>query len=87
MKELDEKIESLMYRGEHMIRHSGNGKNPVEMRSGYVCGKESSKNNIKHHIEGIHLDGISIPCNFCEKTSTSRYALAKHNSRFHRDSK
>ena len=85
MKALDEKIESSMCRSEHMI-----GQDPKRMEIAYickVCGKEGKKGNIKSHIEGIHLEGISFPCNFCKKTLTSRYSLGKHNSRFHVDSK
>ena len=54
IKELDEKIESLMCRGEHMIRNSAS-----TMTTAYVCnvcGKEGSKSHIKSHIEGIHLE-------------------------------
>ena len=83
MKELDEKIESLMYRGEHMIRHGA--KDMITAYVCKVCGKEGVKHNIKIHIEGIHLEGISIPCNFCEKTLGSRSSLRRHNYNFHRD--
>ena len=85
MKELDEKVESLMSRGEHMIRLAA--KKMTRAYACKVCGREGSKRNIKNHIEAIHLDGISIPCNLCEKTLTSRYSLGRHNSRVHRDSK
>ena len=64
MKDLEEKIESLMYQGENIIRHG------QQMKTAYVCkvyGKEAMKTNLISHIEGVHLDGISIPCNLCEK--------------------
>ena len=32
-----------------------------------VCGKEGLKQNIKEHIEGKHIEGISIPRNICGK--------------------
>ena len=33
-----------------------------------VCGKEDSKSYMKSHIESRHLEGVSIPCKFCEMT-------------------
>ena len=33
-----------------------------------VCGKEDSKSHMKSHIESRHLEGVSIPCKFCEMT-------------------
>ena len=51
------------------------------------CGNESRKLDIKNHIEGVHLEGISIPCNLCEKNFNSRYGLRKHNKRLHGDDK
>ena len=53
MKELDEKIKSLMRRGENMIMRGDK-----KRKSAYVCnvcGKEDSKCHIKSHIEGMHL--------------------------------
>ena len=48
-----------------------------------VCGKEAACGQIKDHIEANHLDGVSVPCNFCEKTFGSRSALKWHNNRKH----
>ena len=28
-----------------------------------VCGKEGKSGDIKNHIEAIHLEGVSVPCN------------------------
>ena len=33
-----------------------------------ICGKEGKSQHVKMHIEANHLEGISIPCNLCEKT-------------------
>ena len=33
-----------------------------------VCRKEDSKSHMKSHIESRHLEGISVPCKFCEMT-------------------
>ena len=78
MKELDEKIESLMYQGENMIKCTN------QMKRAYVCqvcGKEGLKHVIRDHIEANHLDGISVPCSICEKTSRSRNSLRTHTYR------
>ena len=69
MKELDEQIETMMRRGENKIK---DGPKMIKAYVCQVCGKESKKCNIKDHIEANHLEGISIPCNFCEKTFRSR---------------
>merc|ERR1712243_437962 len=49
-----------------------------------VCGKEDRNNHIKNHIEANHLEGISIPCNLCEKMFMSRNELTIHQRRFHK---
>ena len=48
-----------------------------------VCGKEETSMNMKSHIEANHLEGVTIPCNFCEKTFRSRHSLAMHIRRNH----
>ena len=66
MFELDKKIKSMMDKGENMIKHGAK-----KMEKCYVCkvcGKEGQKPVIKGHIEANHLEGISIPCNLCDKT-------------------
>ena len=52
-----------------------------------VCGKVDIMGNTKNHIESNHLEGVSIPCNFCETTFRSRNTLAKHTSRNHKNHK
>ena len=41
--------------------------------------------NMKRHIEAIHLEGVTSPCNLCEKTSRSRLALTMHMRKDHTD--
>jgi hypothetical protein len=50
-----------------------------------VCGKIENKDrfNMKNHIEGKHIEGVSHPCNLCGKTFRSRNSLAKHLPRCH----
>ena len=48
-----------------------------------VCGKEGMRNNLRMHIESNHLEGLSFPCNLCEKITRSRNALRKHKHDHH----
>ena len=75
MNELDEHIESMMGRGENIIQHGAKSKKACVCQ---VCGKEGLKWNIKDHIEANHIEGISIPCSFCEKSFRSRDSLRHH---------
>ena len=54
----------------------------------YVC-KYCSKSfnklfNVKEHVE-IHFEGLSFPCDLCEKTFRSRNSLRNHNARNHKN--
>ena len=81
MKDLDNKIKTLMSRGENMIK-KGNGM--IKAYVCQVCGKEGESMNIKSHIEAHHLERISIPCNLCGKPFRSRNTLSKHNFHNHK---
>ena len=86
LEALDEKVKSLMQRGEKMI---GNGKQadgrPKLATTFFckVCGKEGVVSHIRDHIEFNHLEGISIPCEYCEQVFRTRNYLRRHKSRFH----
>ena len=81
MKELGEQIETMIGRGENMVR--GSQKQMIKAFVCKVCGKEGQKTNIKDHIEANHIEGISIPCSLCEKTFRSRDSLRHHYKRSH----
>ena len=50
-----------------------------------VCGKTSGRKlHLGWHIES-HIEGLSFPCNECDKTFRSRCSLYSHFSRFHRN--
>ena len=49
-----------------------------------LCGKEDKSYNLKNHIEKNHLEGVSIPCNFCEKTFRCTKSLANHKNSSHK---
>ena len=90
LQALDEKIRSMMEKGEKMIPagKQANGKQKQAISwTCKVCGKEDKLANIKDHIEANHVEGISIPCDFCDKTFSSRAASRQHKSVSERISK
>ena len=78
MQKLDDQIKALMTKGSKKNMHG----QPIYVCN--VCGKESKQGNMKNHIEANHLEGISVPCNLCEKFFRSRNAKATHVSLLHR---
>ena len=68
-QELDEKLNSMMALGTNIIPDGPN--KTVKATICKVCGKEDRRCNIKRHIESNHVEGISIPCSFCDKTFRS----------------
>ena len=78
MQKLDKQIISLM------TKSSSKNKNGQPIYVCNVCGKEAEHMNMKNHIEANHLEGISVPCNFCEKMFRSRNSKAVHVSLFHK---
>ena len=77
--ELDKKCHSMMEKTS--TRHK-NGLHVLYRCT--VCGKEDVNQNLKSHIEINHLDGVSIPCNLCEKTFRSRKSMYRHNREIHK---
>ena len=73
LQELDEKVRSLM---EKTPNATADGKRRLYVCK--VCGKEGQSIHVQSHIESNHLEGVSVPCNECEKTCRSRNALIKH---------
>ena len=78
LKELDIQIKSMMSIGQTMMK-GGRQKNYTCS----ICGKEGAYGLIKGHIEVNHVEGVSIPCNMCEKIFRSRGALKWHNTNHH----
>ena len=76
LAQLDEKVKSMIEKSQNMIT-IGEG----QTRRASVCkacGKEGQNVAIRDHIEANHLEGIILPCNFCDKTCRSRNALRRH---------
>ena len=79
LQELDEQVSEMLEKTHNV---AANGKTLYACK---VCGKEGEKRNIMRHIEANHLEGISIPCNICGKTSRSRHSLTMHMRNKHPD--
>jgi len=73
---LDEMVESMM-------ESLGNSRYSCK-----VCGKEEkrTRGNMKNHIEGKHIEGVSHPCPLCGKLLKTRVCLAMHINRVHNKS-
>jgi len=39
---------------------------------------------IRDHIEANHFEGVSLPCDYCDKVFSTRAALKMHKSRNHK---
>ena len=68
--ELDEKIKSMY------------AKNKIDGTTTYTCQmcgkKDRSMSHMRDHMEANHIEGISLPCNICNKILRSRNCLRKH---------
>ena len=81
MQKLDEQINAMMTKTSVKDHHR------MALYVCNTCGKKSKHANIRDHIEAKHLDGILVPCNFCEKMFKSRNSKATHISVNHKDKK
>ena len=78
---LDETVKSMMEKSKNMVpagKHPNGRPRQTAASICRVCGKEGHPTEIKRHIEGKHLEGISIPCTFCVKVFSSRNAFGRH---------
>ena len=73
MQEQNEKIRSMMVLSGRLAK-DGVHKSYICQ----VCQKEGKVVDIKRHIEAKHIEGLSIPCNFCQKTFRSSNAMRQH---------
>ena len=75
LQELDQQVKSMMENSQNMI---ASGNRLIRAKICKVCEKEGENKAIRDHIEAHHLEGISLPCNACEKTFRSRTSLRLH---------
>ena len=73
LEELDEKVKSMMTFSENKLP-----KQKGRARICKVCGKEGQMIAIMNHIEANHMTNISISCDVCGKTPSTRHALKEH---------
>ena len=76
---LKERVRSMMQKNEN---NYANGQRKADMCK--VCGKEGMGSAIMEHIEANHLEGMTFPCNLCEKAPRSRNALKLHKYTYHK---
>ena len=79
LNDLEERVQSMMEKSENNYANSNKKAHICK-----VCGKEGQGNDIKQHIEANHLEGMTFPCNLCEKTPRSRHALKQHKYTYHK---
>ena len=80
VQELEEKIKSMIKVTDNFLPGY---KSKKRVHLCIACGKEGLYANIKTHIEANHIDGISHPCNFCDKKFRCRKSLRVHDSSHH----
>ena len=77
VQELDEKVKSMIIKSQNSIPNGPKLFTKASICT--VCGKEGLGVQIRNHIEANHLEGVSIPCSFCEKIFRSKAALGMHS--------
>ena len=83
-KGLSEMVKSMMEKSGKTISRNIRGKLREEKANVCnVCGKEGPYTTITDHIEANHIEGICLPCNFCDTTCTSRLSLRWHKRKYH----
>ena len=86
LQALDEKVKSMMERSKSLIPNGKKSDGTPKLKRAFickVCGKEGPVNHIIDHIEANHSEGISIPCEYCNKVFSARTYLRKHKAKCH----
>ena len=66
LQKLDRDVKLMMGTSENFFKKGQNG--TVHGKICKVCGKEGQATDVMRHIEAHHVEGISIPCKFCDRT-------------------
>ena len=85
LEALDVKVKSMMEKSKNMVQTK---LNLLRQRKAFickVCGKEGHHTAIQAHIERNHLEGISIPCTFCDEKCSSRNSMSYHKTVSHKN--
>ena len=78
LMQLDAQIDSMMELSQNLVSRKNYKAHVCKL-----CGKEGDRTDVRRHIEANHLEGLSFPCNLCEKMCRSRNALRVHKQRQH----
>ena len=87
LQALDEKVKSMMEKGQRMIPDGKQANGTPKQQTVCVCkvcGKKGLVKQIRDHIEANHLRGISLPCDQCGKSFSSRTSLEFHKRKYHK---
>ena len=79
IEKLGQQVSSMM---EKTLKKKPNG---LPLYACIVCGKEAQSDSMKKHIEANHLEGIAIPCKYCEKQFKSTRSFVMHKAKEHKD--
>ena len=79
VQDLEEQVKSMITKS---VNSTLDGKRVAYVCT--VCGKEGYSKDIKDHIESNHIEGVSIPCNACDKRFRSRSGLRQHCTKNHK---
>ena len=80
-RDLDLKVKSMMEKSQNTFFKQGKQQRADVCK---VCGKEGQWVAIRDHIEAKHLEGVSLPCDQCDKICRSRVSLRQHINVHHK---
>ena len=85
LQALDEEVKSMMEKGNKMLPNGKQTNGTIMRKTSLickVCGKEGFGHQIRDRIEANHLEGLSIPCEYCGRSFSSRSSLGCHKRKY-----